>query len=81
MNVQKLAESIEENDEVPVSVSALVYGDEVGYPERIVNPDQSSRPGEHKNFDEAYDFACEILDVDNCEVDRDDDGYVWFKKA
>lgn len=80
MDVQDLANSIEENDDMPVSISALVYKNEVGYPRRIVDPDGGSRPGEHKNFDEAYDFACEILDADNCEVEKEDE-YVWFKEA
>jgi len=81
MSIKDLAAAIEDNEDFPVAISALVCEDEVGYPSRIVNPDEDSRPGEHQNFDEAYDFACDILGVEECKVEEGEDGYVWFKKA
>lgn len=79
MDLRQFAKDIE-NSDVPVAISALVAQDSVGYPKRIVDPDEDSFLGEHDNFDEAYDFACDILDVDSCEVEKDG-AYVWFKKA
>lgn len=75
----KLAEQISEADE-SIAVSAVVVGDSIGYPARILDEDEESRDGEHNGFDEAYDFACELFEADECEVERDGDMF-WFTKS
>lgn len=72
-----VANQISENDDIPLSVSALVMGDSIGYPRRVVEDEGESHDGEHKNFDEAYDYAQKLFGVDDLEVEKDEQ-YVWF---
>jgi hypothetical protein len=74
----KIAGGLEKSD-VPVAVSAIVLGNSIGYPRRVVEQDGETHDGEHSNFDEAYDFACKLLGTDEVEVEQDEK-YVWFTK-
>ena len=68
-----------ENSDMPMSVSAIVLGNSIGYPKRVVEQDGETHDGEHSSFDEAYDFACELFGTDDVEVEQDEK-YVWFTK-
>jgi hypothetical protein len=60
-----------------VSVSAMVLGDRIGYPRRVVEEDGKTNDGELKDFDEAYDFASTLFQTTDIGVEKDDK-YVWF---
>lgn len=74
----KVAEGIE-NSDLPATISAVVMSDSIGYPKRIIEDDGDTHEGEHSSFDQAYDYACTILDTDEVSVDKDET-YVWFSK-
>jgi hypothetical protein len=65
------------DSEIPMAVSAVVTADSIGYPRRVLSEDEESREGEHNGFDEAYDYACSLFDVDEVEVEKEDK-YIWF---
>lgn len=75
--INNVTEKISENEDIDMAVSAIVMPNQIGYPKRIVDPEGESRDGEHRNFDEAYDYACSLLGVDEVKVDREKE-YVWF---
>jgi hypothetical protein len=60
-----------------IKVSAMVVGNEVGFPRRVV--DENGRPDEPESFSEAYDLACHLLSADSCSAEEDGP-YVWFSK-
>lgn len=74
---QKISDMEDGND---LAVSAVAVGNAIGYPTRVLDEEQESREGEHSGFDEAYDFACDLLDSDECEVEQED-GMFWFTEA
>lgn len=72
-----VAKKIGDNDDLPLSVSAVVTANSIGYPRRVVEPEGETHEGEHKNFDEAYDYAKDIFGVDDLDIEKDEQ-YVWF---
>ncbi len=75
--INEVAKGISENEDIDMAVSAIAMPNQIGYPRRVVDPDEEAREGEHSNFDEAYDYACTLLGVDELEVEKDKE-YVWF---
>lgn len=75
--IGNVAEGISDNEDIDMAVSAIVMADEIGYPKRIVDPEGETREGEHNNFNEAYDYACNLFGVDHVEVEEEEN-YVWF---
>lgn len=75
--VRNIADSISNQDDQSVAVSALVLGDRIGYPRRVVSEDGDTHDGELKSFDEAYDFASQIFDTNEIAVEEDEE-YIWF---
>ena len=75
--VENIADRISNQDDQPVAVSALVLSDRIGYPHRVVSNETDTHGGELENFDEAYDFASEIFDTTDIEVEKGEK-YVWF---
>lgn len=67
---------VSDSDE-PMAVSAVVLSDCIGYPKRLVEDDGESHDGELEGFDEVYDYACELFDTEDIEIEKDDK-YVWF---
>jgi hypothetical protein len=74
--LNSVADGISDSD-LPMSVSAVVTADSIGYPRRVVSEDGETHDGELKGFDEAYDYACSLFDVDEVDVEKDDQ-YIWF---
>lgn len=72
-----IAKKITEHEDSSFAVSAIVVGDSIGYPRRVVEDDGESHDGEHKTFDEAYDYACSLFGSSEVSVEEEDD-YVWF---
>lgn len=61
-----------------IVLSAIVIGEEVGFPERVTS--ENGRAGEPESFSSAYDIACRILSADRCTATKKD-GYVWFSQT
>lgn len=72
-------ESAFEGSDQEIAMSAIFQGDSVGFPLRIADPEQDNFDEEPAGFDEAYEFATELLDADHPTVETVG-GYVWFKK-
>lgn len=75
--VKNIADTISTQENQPVAVSALVLGDRIGYPRRIVSDSGETHDGEISGFDEAYDFASEIFGTTDIVVEKDEK-YIWF---
>jgi hypothetical protein len=74
---KNLANEISNQDDTPVSVSAMILSDRIGYPKRVVSEKEESHDGEMKDFDEAYDFASNIFDTSDISIEKDEQ-YIWF---
>jgi len=72
-----VANGIQQNENLDMAVSAVVTADSIGYPRRVLSEDEESHEGEHSGFDEAYDYACSLFDVDEVDVEKDEQ-YIWF---
>lgn len=75
--IQELTDKISEDDDLPLAVSAIVMGDSIGYPRRLVEENGEIREGELEGFDELYDYAQEILQAEDLEIEKDEQ-YIWF---
>lgn len=75
--IQELTDKISEDDDLPLAVSAIVMEDSIGYPRRLVEENGEIREGELEGFDELYDYAQEILQAEDLEIEKDEQ-YIWF---
>jgi len=75
--IEKLTNQISEDDDLPLAVSAIVMGNSIGYPRRLVEEEGEIRDGELEGFDELYDYAQEILQAEDLDIEKDDE-YIWF---
>ncbi len=78
--IEKLTNQISEDDDLPLAVSAIVMGDSIGYPRRLVEENGEIREGELEGFDELYDYAQDILQTEDLTIEKDEK-YIWFKKS
>ena len=78
--IEKLTNQISEDDDLPLAVSAIVMGDSIGYPRRLVEENGEIREGELEGFDELYDYAQDILQTEDLTIEKDEQ-YIWFKKS
>lgn len=60
-----------------VQVSGVYVNGEVGFPLRIFKEESEKNGGEPKNYNEAYQKACNMLKVENCNS-YEEHGFVWF---
>jgi len=75
--IQELTDKISEDDNLPLAVSAIVMGDSIGYPRRLVEENGEIREGELEGFDELYDYAQDILQTEDLTIEKDEQ-YIWF---
>lgn len=78
--IEKLTNQISEDDDLPLAVSAIVMGNSIGYPRRLVEENGEIREGELEGFDELYDYAQDILQTEDLTIEKDEQ-YIWFKKS
>lgn len=78
--IDNVAQGIAENDEIDMAVSAISMPGEIGFPKRVLSDEGEIREGEHENFDEAYDYACRLLEVEDLDIEKEED-FVWFTKS
>lgn len=76
--ILKLAKGIKENENNGnLSVSGVYVGGEIGFPLRLFSEESEVNPGEPKNYSNAYDKACSVLDTEKC-YSYAEQGFVWF---
>ena len=69
-----------EGSDSAIAATAIVQGNSIGFPLRITDPGEENFDGEPSGFDEAYDFASDLLGSQDLDVDTQG-GYVWFENT